>query len=398
VAGFLSMFSNARSVNARSLRTIFSLLALAAITSCTAANDPGSTPHAKTLQVVATSSVLASIVSSIGGDHVLVNSLVPTGASAETYEPTPHDIGLLQDARLLVENGAGYETWISKVISSAANSHLHTTVLSLGVVIIDDNPHLWMDPARGEVYARRIRNALVMADPSHAKYYVKNYSAYDRSLILLQRKIAKAVHTIPKNRRVLLLAHDSLPYYAHRFGFRILGVVETAPGREPSAAHLAALVRSGQAHHVHAVFGEAGESPRLAHALADALPGGNVVTLYVDSLAPDEGISDYRDLLWYDTEQIVNALKAAPAAVATSQSTTAPKKHHHFPHVVVEPPRIPNILPDDPATIPQDHPGDPDEGSAVAKPHAHVHVVPLDEATPDRILTPKPASENEDLQ
>lgn len=347
-AGLWSVFTNARGVNARYLRTIIPLLALAVLSACSSPK-PVSEARGK-ISVVTTGSVLASIVKSVGGDAVQVVTLVPVGATAETFEPTPREIALLHDAQVLVENGSGYETWIAKLITNAANPHLRTVVLSLGVKNINDNPHLWMDPARARVYAHRVRNALMLADPAHAKLFRKNDAQFERSLRVLQRKIAKAVKTIPAKRRFMIVSHDAWAYYNQRFGLTNLGVIELAPGREPNAQHIASIVRQARRHHVTAIFSEADESPKLAQTIAESLPGGHVVPLYVDSLDTNPAIHDYQSMLWYDTRKIVENLKAvAPptrpstpdpdAADLDEQRVTAPPtvRHHKRPVATPDP-------------------------------------------------------------
>lgn len=287
------------------------MAALAALCAC---NHGAEGRHFKPglVPVVATAGVLASIAQSVGGSQVQVQSLVPPGAMAETFEPTPREIATLHDARVLLENGAGYETWISKVLDSAANPKLKTVVLSLGVKKVADNPHLWMDPARARVYARRIRNALISVDPAHTAQYRHNDAAYEHSLRRLQHRIALLIATVPKSRRVMIVSHDAWSYYAQRFGLRVLGVIETAPGREPSADHLDAIITAARKHRVHVVFSEFEEAQQLSTEVARELPGGKVVPLYVDTLPASDGTQDYRSMLWYDTKMIVAGLKYTP--------------------------------------------------------------------------------------
>ncbi|MGA7570204.1 MAG: metal ABC transporter substrate-binding protein, partial [Candidatus Aquilonibacter sp.] len=65
------------------------------------------------IPVVTTISTFNSLVEGVGGDRVHVQNLVPVGASAEDYEPTPQDAVTLSQAKILVENGAGLESWLA---------------------------------------------------------------------------------------------------------------------------------------------------------------------------------------------------------------------------------------------------------------------------------------------
>ena len=75
------------------------------------------------------------MVEAVGGNRVQVKSLVPVGASPEEYQPTPQDVATLSQAALLVENGAGLETWLGKTIANVKSSTLRTVVASNGLPV-----------------------------------------------------------------------------------------------------------------------------------------------------------------------------------------------------------------------------------------------------------------------
>src|SRR5450759_1348383 len=54
------------------------------------------------LTVVTTTTDLKSLVEAVGGDRVLVTSMVPPAMDAEDYQPRPQDLGRLRDARMAV--------------------------------------------------------------------------------------------------------------------------------------------------------------------------------------------------------------------------------------------------------------------------------------------------------
>src|SRR3712207_2916382 len=64
------------------------------------------------LKVVASFSVLGGMVRQVGGDDVLVTTLVGPDADAHVYEPTPADVRALAEAEVLVVNGLGFESWV----------------------------------------------------------------------------------------------------------------------------------------------------------------------------------------------------------------------------------------------------------------------------------------------
>ncbi|HUY11931.1 MAG TPA: zinc ABC transporter substrate-binding protein, partial [Candidatus Dormibacteraeota bacterium] len=87
-----------------SLATCVALLALVGCSShaSSSGNASPSASHGR-IVVVTTFSTLNSFVNGVGGRLVHVSSIVPVGASPETFQPTPQDVALLSRAKLVVE-------------------------------------------------------------------------------------------------------------------------------------------------------------------------------------------------------------------------------------------------------------------------------------------------------
>ena len=238
-----------------------------------------------------------------------VSSLVPVGASPETYQPTPADIARLHDARVLVANGAGLEQWLAHTIDAAAASRLVRVICTDGLPVVGGNPHLWMDPELARAYVIKIRDGLIAADPPGAPEYRRRAKAYDATLVALTERTRGKLAMIPAAGREMIVFHDAWSYYARRFGLRLLGVLETSPGREPNPSELALLVTTARARHVRAVFAEPEYNPKLMRVFAQSAGIQNVAILYDDSLGGDPRIHDYVSMIDVDTATIVAALR-----------------------------------------------------------------------------------------
>jgi len=279
------------------------IAALSACASPSVATSNGRIP------VVTTFSTLNSFVEAVGGQYVTVHNLVPIGASPETYQPTPQDIATLANARLLVENGTGIEVWLQHTIATAGNQDLRILILSDGLQHIDHNPHLWMDPVLARAYVAKVARALSLMDPAHSAVYQQNARAYEQNLVSLQNEIAKAIATIPPQRRTMIVFHNAWQYYNNRFGIRTVGVIEVSPGQEPNPSYIGNLVDIARKYNVHAVFSEPEYSPKIAQTLAKSAGIRTVSDLYDDSIANNSRVHDYISMLRYDTGVIVRALK-----------------------------------------------------------------------------------------
>lgn len=282
------------------------------LAACSGASNSGATaaaPPSGPVPVVTTISTFNSLVQAVGGNLVHVQSIVPVGASPEDYEPTPQDAVTLSQAKVLVENGAGLESWIAPMLKNVPSTGLRVVVGADGLAVKNENPHLWMDPEHAKVYVAKIRDALIAVDAQHAAQYRSNARAYQTKLEALNDWIAHQVRTVPSDRRYMIVFHNAWQYYNDRYGITTLGFIEANPGQDPNPAQVAHLVDLARTHNVRAIFSEPEYSKKLAQQIA-ANAGIRVVTdLYDDSIGTNPRVGDYISMLTYDTNVIVGALK-----------------------------------------------------------------------------------------
>jgi ABC-type Zn uptake system ZnuABC Zn-binding protein ZnuA len=293
-----------------------SLVAVAAIAAaCT--TGAGASPPGGRLQVVTTTTVLADIVSNVGGDLVSATSLVPKNSDVHTFEPKPSDVRTVASAKLLVMNGLGLDDWLTKMIGNAAAEG--TPLLRLGVVLpgvqllsgetaATENPHLWMDVKYAELFVDRIASELKSVDPAHASGYDVSAAAYKQRLETLDSWVRAQIKTIPEANRRLVTFHDAFPYYAREYGITIVGVAVGSPGQDPSAGYTAQLISTIEAAGVKAIFSEAQFPAKLVDQLAAEAGCKVVANLYDDALG-DPPVTSYEELIRWDTDQLVKALQ-----------------------------------------------------------------------------------------
>jgi ABC-type Zn uptake system ZnuABC Zn-binding protein ZnuA len=257
---------------------------------------------------VATTTLLASLAADVAGGRAAVTSLLPVGASPETYQPTPSDIVRVHQAALLIENGAGLEAWLAPMLR-AGGAAARIVDCSAGLHVIAANPHLWLDPQNARAYVVAMRDGMIAADPAGAATYRANAAALDVRLGALETRIRAQIATIPPAGRNMIVFHNAWLYYNLRFGLRTAGEIEEVPGSEPSAAHLAQLVDIARALHVKAIFAEPEYNPKLVNTLAQSAGIARVAVLYDDSVGTSPQTRDYISMLETDTTTIVEALR-----------------------------------------------------------------------------------------
>jgi manganese/iron transport system substrate-binding protein len=300
-------------LGARRAATAIALACSIASSSCTSKSAPAAPPPGARMFVACTISTLCSLVSAVAGDKIDLHGIVPVGASAETFEPTPSDIVAVSRARVIFENGLGLEAWMDNALASASAADIERVTLSDAVapsVKASGNPHLWLDPVYARAYVHSIAVALERADPRNASAYAAGAQAEVRRLTVLERWIRARIATIPPERRAMICFHDAWFYFDRRFGIKNVGAIEPSPGREPSPGYFAKLIALAKANHVRAVFAEPQYSPKLAQTL-QAGAGIRVLSdLYDDTLGPQSGLTDYETMMRYDVDAIVSALRA----------------------------------------------------------------------------------------
>jgi zinc/manganese transport system substrate-binding protein len=145
------------------------------------------------LDVVAAENTYGDIASQIGGRHVAVTSIL-TGPDADPhlFEPTTANDLAVADAKVVLQNGLGYDAFMTKLENAApSKSRVEVTVADvLGVHGKDANPHLWYDLPRLSRTATAIAAAFAQADPSHATAYRRGLHRFERSLVPLGHEIA----------------------------------------------------------------------------------------------------------------------------------------------------------------------------------------------------------------
>lgn len=300
------------------------LVVLALPVACTSGASP--TPLAGTgaPRVLATAPFLADIAQNVAGDRLQVASLLPVDVDPHAFEATPADVVKVGQSQVLIVNGAGYETFLGDLLRNAAGSRV-VVEASAGLTArkadtstgadehqIGEDPHLWLAANNAVRYVENIRAALVKADPAGAATYEANARAYTAKLEELDRWIQQQVNEIPAANRKLVTNHESLGYYAERYGFELVGAVipSTTSGASPSARQMAELVQAIKASGAKAIFLDTGANPQLAQQVAREAGVTVVSQLYGDSLTGKDGPAPtYVEMMRFNTRAIVAALK-----------------------------------------------------------------------------------------
>jgi zinc/manganese transport system substrate-binding protein len=187
----------------RSKRVPAALAAGAALATLGLAGCAGaSTSTPDVVPVVAAENFWGNITSQIGGRDVAVTSLITNpNADPHLFETDAADAATLAQARVVVENGAGYDTWMGSLLSADGGSpRVVNAATVLHITGSDPNPHLWYDIPRVPTVAAAIAGALEKAAPQDTATFKANLASFDASLMPLTATLAtiKAhFHNVP---------------------------------------------------------------------------------------------------------------------------------------------------------------------------------------------------------
>jgi ABC-type Zn uptake system ZnuABC Zn-binding protein ZnuA len=267
--------------------------------------------------ILTSTTFLADITRNIAGDRVSVESLLPIGADPHSYQPTPRDAARIADSELLIINGAEYEHFLESLLDNAGGER-EVIEASAGIRPREDaegehgiDPHMWLDTKNVIVYVENIREALTHYNPEGAAVYQSNADAYAAELNDLDAWITGQVSQIPPDRKLLVTNHESLGYFAERYGFTVAGtVVESfSSGASPSAGQMAGLIDQIKTSAAPAIFLDASDNESLAQQIADETDVRVIIGLHLESLTDGAPAGTYIDMMKHNVTLIVEALK-----------------------------------------------------------------------------------------
>lgn len=280
------------------------------------------------LRVVATTTVLADLVAQVGGELVSVSPLVPKGGEVHTFDPSPSDSVTISEAQLVVMNGLGLDEWLRDLAQNAGSADVSIVELAEDLEGVDylepaaheedgeeddhedetANPHLWLNVTYAQKYVEKLVETLKQVDPDDAAGYDANGAAYLQRLTDLEAWVVQQMATVPEENRRVVSFHEAFPYFAAAYGLEIVDTVIDAPGQEPSAGEVAALIEAIRDEGVSAIFAESQFPSDLTQVIAAETGVAVVTDLYNDSLG-DPPVDTYEGLIRWDVEKVVEALQ-----------------------------------------------------------------------------------------
>jgi zinc/manganese transport system substrate-binding protein len=170
------------SVRSAAIGAIAAIGIMLAATGCSA--SAGTASSGKIIAIGAENQY-TSVISQVGGKYVTASSIMSNpNTDPHTFEASAQVASTVSQAGLVVQNGLGYDSFMSKIEAASPKSGraVITAQTVLGLPDSTENPHLWYDPKTMPAVAKSIAAALTKLQPSHKAYFAANLAKFTASL------------------------------------------------------------------------------------------------------------------------------------------------------------------------------------------------------------------------
>ncbi|MBT8373058.1 MAG: zinc ABC transporter substrate-binding protein [Deltaproteobacteria bacterium] len=302
------------------MRKLFLLICVFAVLGCNNTSEKSGK-----LNVVTTTTMITDLVQNIGGDLIEVNGLMGAGVDPHLYKASEGDVSKLYNADIIFYNGLHLEGKLVEVFEKMESTNKTQVPLAesldkeglIGSDYFASNydPHVWFNIDYFKLFASKVAEVLAAEDPDNALVYSENAKGYQQKLDSLQTEIRATIESLPKEKRILVTAHDAFNYFGNAYEFQVVGLQGLSTATEAGVQDVQRISEFIIENDVKAIFVESSVPRRTIEALEQAVRskdhevkiGGS---LYSDALGnPGTEEGTYIGMFRYNVNTIVNELK-----------------------------------------------------------------------------------------
>lgn len=308
------------------MRLVISILIIFSLLSCFRSNNPGVEEDiSQKINVVTTTGMINDIVLNLGGDKVSTQSLMGPGVDPHLYKASAWDVQTLLKADVILYNGLNLEGKMTEVFKNMSKRGISTIAVAEELEISKlqkpeslqgyyYDPHIWFDVELWIDAVNVVKDVLIKQDRQNSRIYITNAEIYNNKLKNLQGYIHERIRTLPKEKKVLITAHDAFGYFGAAYDFEVIGLQGISTDSEAGVADVQKLSKLIAERKIPAIFVESSVSPKYIEAVTKAVKargfdvkiGG---TLYSDALGnPETPEAEYIGMFKHNINTIVDAL------------------------------------------------------------------------------------------
>ncbi|MEM6454984.1 MAG: zinc ABC transporter substrate-binding protein [Acidobacteriota bacterium] len=273
------------------------LLLLTLLACAPSPDDASSGDDGSALRIVVTTGMIADLTRQIVGDRAAVDALMGPGTDPHLYKASESDVRRLAEADLILYNGLHLEGKIGDILDKMARTR---PVVAVAEGIAQDrlradqgavDPHLWFDVALWTEVIPPIVDAVAQIAPDQAAALSARGDALRGDLMALDAWAEAALATIPRERRILVTAHDAFGYLGQRYGLEVVGLQGLSTLAEAGLDDVDRVVEQVVTRRIPAIFVESSVPTRTIEAVQQACAErGHAVAiggeLYSDAMGP----------------------------------------------------------------------------------------------------------------
>lgn len=273
------------------------------------------------IPVTVTTGMIADIVKNVGGERVTVTALMGPGVDPHLYKASEGDIARLESAKIIFYNGVHLEGRMGDILVKMARQKPtvavaeripHEKLLERDGA---EDPHIWFDVTNWMLATEAVRDELIAFDPAAKASYEANAAAYLKQLQELHEWAKGELATIPRERRVLVTAHDAFNYFGRAYEVEVVGLQGISTAAEYGLKDVQAMLDLIVSRQIKAVFVESSVPKRSIEALIEGAKarghsltiGGELFSDAMGSAGTPEG--SYVGMVRHNVTTIVGALK-----------------------------------------------------------------------------------------
>ncbi len=214
------------------------------------------------------------LVERIAEDRLLVDVIVPDGASPHSYEPTPKQTVTLQKSSVWFRIGEGFEQRLVGVLAPKmiiVDQREGIDLLPASGCCCSNkdahDSHIWLSPTLLKSQAKQITTVLCQRFPESAAFFQNNFKSLSLELDQLNDEISEMLEG--RKGTTMLVSHPAFGYFCREYDLKQISIENE--GKEPTTKQLLALIEEARDAEIGAVFLQrqynvkGGE--RVAHAL-----------------------------------------------------------------------------------------------------------------------------------
>jgi zinc/manganese transport system substrate-binding protein len=273
------------------------------------------------LHVIAAENFWGSIAAQLGGTKVDVQSIITNpDTDPHDYDPSAADARSIATANVVIENGIGYDPWVSKLI--AADRPADFQLVNVGdIVKVADggNPHRWYNPTDVHTVIAAITAAYEAANPDWTAYFAsqeKNFETKGLAQytdLITQIKATYAGTPVGASESIFAMMAPAL-------GLNLLTpptfLRAISEGTDPTSADKQTIDNQIKTHAIKVyVYNSQNATPDVQAQVDEAKAAGIPVTTITETLAPAS--ATFQD--WQVAQ--LTALQAALQAAAKGTSS-----------------------------------------------------------------------------